>query len=115
MARADLAERPQQPIFRGRCVAKPPSALLCFIGTSPNGIPFLAQSGSWAKTPLELRDVQQRSALLVSSFLFLDFVSRGTSPLTYRDRGRMGGMAMAMAIGWPPPGGLGLAPVSIGY
>jgi|SRR5262245_16523823 len=38
---------------------------------------------------------------------------RGTSPLTYRDRGRMGGMAVG--IGWPPPGGDGLGPPSIGY
>ena len=41
-------------------------------------------------------------------FFFFRFVSRGTSPLTYRDRGRMGGMAMA--IGWPPPRGLDWPP-----
>ena len=92
------------------------------IGTSPSGARATGANTkrrSWlAKTtsgldPLEPRDVQQSPAFLVSSFSFFDFVSRGTSPLTYRDRGRMGGMAMG--LGWPGGGGVGLAPPLIGY
>jgi hypothetical protein len=51
-------------------------------------------------------------ALVGSSFSFFDFVLRGTSPLTYRDRGRMGGMVLG--IGWPPPPRDGPTPLSIG-
>src|SRR5262249_24090283 len=38
MPSAALAERPQQRISRGRSLAKPPSELPGFIGTSPRGI-----------------------------------------------------------------------------
>ena len=86
-------------------ISRAGAELPCFIGTSPNGNPGQHPS---SRAPLEPRGRR----CCDSNFALLDFVSRSKSPLTCRDRGRMGGMAVGLGLASPPPiwpGGWGLS------
>src|SRR5262249_60690882 len=108
-----LRSPPQQPISRARSLAKPPSALPCFIGTSSSGIlGFGVAKTPWPR-PFEPRDIQQRSAFRVSSFSLFRIEQRRLIVCAAKNAAVLGMAGYGDNPGPPPPMARGTP--SIGY